>query len=127
MIPEFEKMLFDYNEGLHHAGLLPAEHYITGFEFFMNILCFAVLAVGWNKIVVWSDWYEEREEFFYERVPTIALASMGVMTLLILGYFEAYGQILFLLTGVTIMYIIATREEFAGFREWFEEKFGWLF
>jgi len=28
MIPEFERMIFDLNDGLHHTGILPADHYI---------------------------------------------------------------------------------------------------
>jgi len=28
MIQEFERMIFDLNDGLHHTGILPADHYI---------------------------------------------------------------------------------------------------
>ena len=127
IIPEFEKMLFDLNEGLHHVGLLPLGDYITGYEFFMNIVFIAVMAVGFNKIVVWSDWFEEREEFFYETLLKILIPLDMFIILLIALYFGEYAEILVVLIVFDITLIVAIRKEFAGVREWLDEKFGWLF
>ncbi len=126
MIPEFDKMIFDLNDGLQHAGLA-FNHYITGFDFIMSIVVYAIIMFGYNKIVVWSDWYEERQEFFQERLPLITFV-LGISEILIFAlYFKAYGQLLFFLIVVNITLLIATRKEFASFRAWLDEKFGWLF
>lgn len=125
MIPEFDKMIFDLNDGLHHEGLA-CNHYITGFDFIMSIVAYVIIIIGYNKIVVWSDWYEERQEFFQERLPIIALV-VGVAEIFFLAlYFKAYGQLLFFMMMVDIILIVGIRKEFAGFREWLDEKFGWL-
>ena len=126
MVAEFERMIFDLNDGLHHAGLVSDDYYFTGFHFIMSMVVSTILLVGYNKIVVWSDWYEERQEFFQERLPLITLV-VGVSEIVIVAlYFKAYGEILFFLIVVSITLLIGTRKEFAGFRAWLDEKFGWL-
>ncbi len=127
MIPEFDKMIFDLNEGLLHAGLLPEGDYITGFDFIISQVITLVLVVGYNKIVVWSDWYEEHEDFIYNTLPKI-LIPIYIFGILVLAlYFEKYGQILFFIILINILLVVGLRKEFAGFREWLDEKFGWLF
>ena len=126
MIPEFDRMIFDLNDGLHHAGLVP-NHYITGFDFIMSIVAYTIILIGYNKIVVWSDWYEEHQEFFQEKIPLITLVVVVSEILFLSLYFKAYGQLLFFMMTVDIILIVGIRKEFAGFREWLDEKFGWLF
>ena len=127
MIPEFDKMIFDLNEGLLHAGILPEGHYVTGFEFIMSIVMTAVIMVGYNKIVVWSDWYEAHEKFFSDTLPRIIISIELLLIFLLALYFKEYGQILFFIFIVDIILIVGLRKEFAGFRQWLDEKFGWLF
>jgi len=127
MIPEFDRMIFDLNDGLHHAGILSSNHYITGFHFVMGIVAYTIILIGYNKIVVWSDWYEEHQEFFQEKIPLITLVVVVSEILFLSLYFKAYGQLLFFMMTVDIILIVGTRKEFAGFREWLDEKFGWLF
>ena len=127
MIPEFERMIFNLNDGLHHAGLLPVDYYITGFHFMMSLLATAVMMVAYKKIVIESEWYEQREEFFYDRVPLIILITILLVLLLVFLYFRAYGEMLFVVVSVGVTLIIATRKEFAGFRKWLDLKFGWLY
>ena len=127
MIPEFDRMIFNLNDGVLHAGILPEGHYITGFKFIMSMVMTAVIMVGYTKIVVWSDWYEEHEEFFYNTLPKILVPIDILIIFLIALYFKAYGEILFLISFVDILLIVGIRKEFAGFRQWLDEKFGWLF
>ena len=126
MVAEFERMIFDLNDGLHHAGLVSDDYYFTGFHFIMSIVVTAILLVGYNKIVVWSDWYEERQEFFQKKLPFITLV-VGVSEIVFVAlYFKAYGEILSFLIAANIILIVATRKEFSGLREWLDKKFGWL-
>ena len=126
MVAEFERMIFDLNDGLHHAGLVPDDYYFTGFHFIMSIVASTILLVGYNKIVVWSDWYEERQEFFQEKLPLITLV-VGVSEIVYIAlYFKAYAELLFFLIVASMILLIATRKEFVGFRAWLDEKFGWL-
>jgi len=126
----FSTMLFDYNEGMHRIGLLPHDHYITGFEFIMNYLFTVILIVGYYKIVVWSDWYEERQtviESIIERIIPVALFTGVLIILLIALYFKEYTAILIVTTSVVVTLTISVRKEFAGLRAYLDEKFGWLF
>ena len=126
----FSTMLFDYNEGMHRIGLLPQDHYITGFEFIMNYLLLVILMVAYNKIVIWSNWYEEHQtviESVIQRVIPIALFTGMLIILLIALYFKEYTAILIVTTSVVITLTIAVRKEFAGLRAYLDEKFGWLF
>ena len=127
MIPEFERMIFDLNEGLHHAGLIPDDRYITGFSLIMSMVVTAILVIGYNKIVVWSDWYEEHEEFFNNTLPKITAVFVISSILFISFYFEAYAEILIFMIATNIILIIGTRKEFVGFRQWLDKNFGWLF
>ena len=127
MIPEFDKMIFDLNEGLDHIGLLAANHYITGFDFIMILAVTAILMIAYNKIIVWSDWYEEHQEFFQQTLPKINFVFVMLAILVVSLYLKAYLQILIFLIAANIILIIATRKEFSGFREWLDKKFGWLF
>lgn len=126
----FETMIFDYNEGLQRAGVLPDDRYITGFAFIMSYVLVVVLVVAFYKIVVWSEWYEERQEkieSLMQKLIPIVLVSEALMILLIALYFEEYAAILIVTTAVVVALAIATRKEFAGLRAYLDEKFGWLF
>ena len=130
MLVPFSTMLFDYNEGMHRIGLLSQDHYITGFEFIMNYLLLVILVVAYNKIVVWSDWYEEHQtviESIINRLTSVIL-FMGVLIILSIAlYFKEYTSIL-IVTGLGVVTLtIAVRKEFAGLRAYLDEKFGWLF
>ena len=127
MIPEFERMIFDLNEGLHHAGLIPDDRYITGSYLIVCMAVMAIIMIGYNKIVVWSDWYEEHEEFFNNTLPKISAVFVISSILFISFYFEAYAEILIFMIATNIILIIGTRKEFAGFRQWLDKNFGWLF
>ena len=127
MIPEFDKMIFDLNEGLQHIGILPPDRYITGFELIMSLVLTAIVMIAYNKIVVWSDWYEEHLEFFEQRLPKINFVFVMLAILVVSLYLKAYLQILIFLIAANIILIIATRKEFSGLREWLDKKFGWLF
>ena len=126
MVAEFERMIFDLNDGLHHAGLVSDDYYFTGFHFIMSIVVSTILLVGYNKIVVWSDWYEERQEYFQERLPLIILVVMVSEIVFVALYIKAYTELLFFLIAVSMILIIGVRKEFVGFRGWLDEKFGWL-
>ena len=127
MIPEFERMIFNLNDGLHHAGLLPADYYITGFHFMMNIVAAVVMMIAYKKIVIESEWYKQREELFCDKVPLIIFITILLILLLVFLYFRAYGEMVFVMVSVSLTLIIAIRKEFAGFRKWLDETFGWLY
>jgi hypothetical protein len=123
-------MIFNYNEGMHRIGLLPQDHYITGFEFILRYVFMVILVVGYYKIVVQSNWYEERQTLFesiiMKLLPAAMLITMGAF-LLMEFYFKEYGAILILTATAAITLTIAVRKEFAGLRAYLDEKFGWLF
>jgi len=127
MIPEFDRMIFNLNDGLHHSGLVPADYYITGFHFIMSLLATTVTMVAYKKIVIESEWYEQREELFYDRVPLIVFTTILLVLLLVFLYFRAYGEMVFVVVSVSLTLIIAIRKEFTGFRKWLYLKFGWLY
>jgi len=127
MIPEFDRMIFNLNDGLHHSGLVPDDYYVTGFHFMMNIVATAVMMIAYKKIVIESEWYQQREELFYDRVPLIVFTTILLVLLLVLLYFRAYGEMVFVMVSVSLTLIIAIRKEFTGFRKWLYEMFGWLY
>jgi len=127
MLESFDKMIFDMNEGRIHAGLQDPSRYMTGFDFIASAIVATIIMIGFIEIVMKSDWYDERREFFEDRVLKFVIALGIFMILLIALYFQAYTQILFLTVWFNIVLIVATRKEFSGFRQWLDEKFGWLF
>ena len=127
MLEAFDKMIFDMNDGMIHAGLQDPSRYITGFDFIASVIVATIIMIAFIEIVMKSDWYDERREFFEDRVLKFVIALGIFMILLIALYFQAYAQILFVMACFNIAIIVATRKEFSGFRQWFDEKFGWLF
>jgi len=127
MLESFDKMLFDMNEGMIHAGLQNPSRYMTGFDFIASAIVATIIMIGFIEIVIKSDWYDEHREFFENKLPKIVISLGAFVILLVALYFQAYAQILFLTAWFNIVLIVATRKEFSGFRQWLDEKFGWLF
>jgi len=125
MIPEFEKMIFDINEGINHIGVFPDGKYISGFDFIMSAVLSVVLIIAFIKIVLWSDWYEEHKEIF-KVIYTLFMITEVVAILLLAIYFKAYSELLFFTVGTIVIFTVALRKEFAGLRKYLDEKFGWL-
>jgi len=93
----------------------------------MNIVVIAVVMVAYKKIVMSSDWYEDKGEYFYNIFSKIVMLIAMLVILLIGLYCGAYAEILFVIVSVSIVLVIAIRKEFVGFRRWLDEKFGWLY
>lgn len=130
MFTSFYTMIYDLNEGLHNTGLLSQEHSISGYIFMMSLLLTTLLMIGFIKIVLWSEWYEQRQrkvESIVERsVQIIGVAALIVIVLTALYYGE-YGLALFLTLSFALTLAVAIRKEFAGVRRFLDEKLGWLF
>ncbi len=127
MLEAFDRMIFDMNEGMIHAGLQDSSRYMTGFDFIASAIVAMILMIAFLEIVIKSDWYDQRREFFENRVLKY-VALLGIFIVLLIAlYYQAHAQILFVVTCFTIVLIIATRKEFSGFRQWLDEKFGWFF
>jgi len=126
MIPEFEKMIFDLNEGINHIGLFPDGKYISGFDFIMSVAVSMILTIAFIKIVIWSDWYEEHKKIF-QAISTLIVIAEVVVIFFIAIYYMSHGEILFLTAGVVVVLIVANRKEFTGLRRFLDEQFGWLF
>ena len=127
MLESFDKMIFDMNEGMIHAGLQDPNRYMTGFDFIASAIVAIIIMIGFIEIVIKSDWYDEHREFFENKLPKIVISLGAFVILLVALYFQAYAQILFLTAWFNIVLIVATRKEFSGFRQWLDEKCGWLF
>ena len=117
----FETMLFDYNEGLTHLGI--HHHYITRFDFFMNIILTAILMFGFEKIVVKSAIFDKYEKY----TPVLVISVLVVIPIVAGIYFQEYGEVLLFTAFVLIVFAIATLDMFENFRVYLDEKFGWLF
>jgi len=121
-------MLFDINEVMLNVKLLASEYVTTDFYFMLlSMILMTLLIVGFIKIVVLSEWFEEHEAFFYNRLPEILIPIEMFIIFLLALYYEEYKKILIFTIVVDIFLIVVFRKEFAGFREWLNEKFGWLF
>ena len=127
MLESFDKMIFDMNEGMIHAGLQDPNRYMTGFDFIASAIVAIIIMIGFIEIVIKSDWYDEHREFFENKLPKIVISLGAFVILLVALYFQEYAKILVVVVWCNIVLIIATRKEFAGFRQWLDEKFGWLF
>ena len=127
MLESFDKMIFDMNEGMIHAGLQDPNRYMTGFDFIASAIVAIIIMIGFIEIVMKSDWYDEHREFFENKFPKIVISLGAFIILLVALYFQEYAKILVVVVWCNIVLIIATRKEFAGFRQWLDEKFGWLF
>jgi len=127
MIANFERMIFDLNDGLHHLEVLSANHYITGVNFIMSMVTTSILLIAYTKIVVLSEWYEKNIEFSFYQFAEKLFFWMMFAILLIGLYFKVYEQVLFVVVGSAIATVIAIRKEFIGFRKWLDTKFGWLY
>ena len=121
-------MLFDLNEGVMYAQLFVYEYVTTDFcNMLLSMILMTLLTVGFITTVVLSEWFEERAEFFYNRLPEILIPlEMSILFLLTLYYGEDEKILIFMIV-VDIFLIITYRKEFKGLRTWFHEKFGWLF
>ena len=130
MFTPFSTMIYDLNEGMHLAGWLPQDHYITGFKFIMSIVVTAIIMVAYNKIVIWSDWYEEHqiaiESITNRLIPVFFVMGLLIMLVMALSLKE-YGAILIVTTTTVVALTISVRKEFRGLRRFLDEKFGWLF
>ncbi len=127
MFEAFDKMIFNMNEGMIHAGLQNPSRYMTGFDFIVSAIVVTTIMIAFIEIVMKSDWYDERREFFEDRVLKFVIALEMFLILLIALYYQAYAQILFVTACFNIAIIVATCKEFSGFRQWLDEKIGWLF
>ena len=127
MLESFDKMIFDMNEGMIHAGLQDPNRYMTGFDFIASAIVAIIIMIGFIEIVIKSDWYDEHREFFENKLLKIVISLGAFIILLGALYFQEYAKILLVVVWCNIVLIIATRKEFAGFRQWLDEKFGWLF
>lgn len=127
MFEAFDKMIFDMNEGMIHAGLQNPSQYVTEFDFIANKIVTTIIIIAFIEIVMKSDWYDERREFFEDRVLKFVIALEIFLILFIALYFQAYAQILFVTACFNIAIIVVTRKEFSSFRKWLDEKIGWLF
>jgi len=126
MIALFDRMMFEMNEALQ-SGVIEHGKYIPGFTYIMSTLLSGVIVVGFFVIIIRSTWYEEREDFIMNNLPNIVIPIEMVLLLLLELYLKEYDKIVIVLFFVDIALIIAVRKEFKGFREWLDEKIGWLF
>lgn len=127
MVEAFRQMIFNMNEEMHRTGLLDDDKYITEFHYLASMVCTAILIYGFIEIVLKSEWFEKNEEIYFNRAIKIITATSAVIVLSYALYLGAYMQILFFIVAMLIMLVVATRDEFAGFRRWLDERFGWLF
>ena len=126
MIALLDRMTFEMDEALH-SGVIEHGKYIPGFVYIMSMLFSAVIMIGFFVIVLRSEWYEEHEDFIINKLPNILIPIAMVLLLLIELYNKEYDKIIIVLFFADIVFIIAVRKEFKGFRRWLDEKFGWLF
>jgi len=117
----FETMLFDYNEGLTRMGI--HHHYITGFDFFMNIILTAILMFGFEKIVVERGILDKYEKY----TPLFVMSVLVVIPIVVGIYFHEYGVVLLFTAFVLIVLAVAIFDIFESFRAYLNEKFGWIF
>ena len=128
MIATFEKMVFDVNDRMHHAGLLATDQYISPFLYIASDLFAVVMMIGFYEIVIRSDWYEKYKEFLLNTIVLKIILPLEIFILFLFAlYLEVYDQILFFVLAIDIILIITIRKEFAGLRQWLDKNFGWLF
>ena len=110
----FQTMIMMMNEGLHHAGILPDDRYITGTLFVSSMVVSAVLLMALDWIVFSDESIARRylvamEERGFEMlvldylIVTQVLIQLGrlVYALLLLG----------IMSGIFILtYIVATKK-----------------
>jgi len=126
MIEMFNKMMFEMDEALHF-GIIVYGKSIPLSIYIMSTLFSGVIMIGFIVIVLHSKWYEEHEDLISDKFTDLSLPIIVFIFVLLELYYEEYDQILFFLFFVDIILIIGIRKEFKGFREWLDEKFGWLF
>ena len=126
MLETFHQMIFNMNEGMHHNGLLDVDRYITEFQYIASMVFTVILIYGFIEIVLKSEWFEKKRDIYYNRLIKTIFAIDVLIILSVALYLGAYVKILFVVATILIVLIIAMMEEFAGFRRWLDERFGWL-
>ena len=127
MSVSFDTMVFDYNEWLHKAELLPSDRYITEFEFAMSMVVALIWIIGFYKIVVKSQWFEEHRRTMLQKVLPVAVILFGITDLLFALWIENLQALMVGSVFVVLLLVVALRKEFAAFRAYLDEKIGWLF
>jgi len=123
----FGTIVFDYNEWLHKMELLPSDRYITEFEFAMSMVIAMILFIGFYKIVVKSQWFEEHRRTMLQKVLPAAVILFGITDLLFALWIENLQALMVGSVFVVLLLVVALRKEFAAFRAYLDEKIGWLF
>ena len=127
----FQTMIMMMNEGLHHAGILPDDRYITGTLFVSSMVVSAVLLIAFDWIV-FSDENIARKYLVAvgERGFEMLVLDYLVVTQILIqfGQFEYALTLLGMMTATFLLtYIVTTKKEFEKVRRFLDEKFGWLF
>ena len=127
----FQTMIMMMNEGLHHAGILPDDRYITGTLFVSSMVVSAVLLIAFDWIV-FSDENITRKYLVAvgERGFEMLVLDYLVVTQILIqfGQFEYALTLLGMMTGIFLLtYIVTTKKEFEKVRRFLDEKFGWMF
>ena len=128
---DFQTMIMMMNEGLHHAGILPDDRYITGTLFVSSMVVSAVLLIVFD-LIVFSDENIARRYLVAvgERGFEMLVLDYLVVTQILIqfGQFEYALTLLGMMTGTFLLtYIVATKKEFEKVRRFLDEKFGWMF
>ena len=123
----FGTMVFDYNEWLHKTELLPSDRYITEFEFAMSMVVAVIWVIGFYKIVVKSQWFEEHRKMMWQKVLPTAVILFATTDLLVALWIENLQALMVGSVFVALLLLVALRKEFAAFRAYLDEKIGWLF
>ena len=118
-----ERMLFDYNEYLHHIGILAADKYITSYKFMMSIFVTLILMMLFMHYV-----YPVVQEMRIDKKVSETILKyffIGSITLILSSFMigEQYGLLLGIIIISCILYIIFTDKRLISIREFIETLF----
>ncbi len=113
----FERMLFDYNEYMHHSGRLAEDANISGSMLLMGVVL-SLFLVGVYIYYVYPILEKRVMDMKLKDTTVIYLAIGGNLSLLIYTYLEhAYGFLLVLCLIEGALYLIFTQEKLERVRE----------
>ncbi len=122
----FDRFIFEYNEGMHHLGILANDNYITGSTFIGSSLVAVILFITFNILVLSHPKYNRHLLSVLKNIDkvviTMSILGLGGM-FLYLFYIGAFVflKIIVLLIGSLI--IIFTNDRFIWFREKIDKFF----
>jgi len=113
----FERMLFDYNEYMHHSGRLAEDANISGFALIMGFIT-SLFLVGLYIKYVYPIVYKKVMDIKLKDTTVMYLTVGGNLSLLIYLYLDhSYGTLLTICLIEGALYLIFTQKKLERVRE----------